>query len=260
VLDPHLGGVSVLVWVAFARRRLEGRRVARLDEPRRRVQDLRELGEGEIVTKDDVAPVAGQHRAVVEAGRPLREERVVDVEDRVSVGVGRVEHGDPLDRHRALPLVERARLVHAEPLFERPNAAIDPGVPNRVKAVLRRERGALLGDEDLFVNGEREVADVDLDRRVADDQIARAAVVAVGVRARGIGDELIDVDEVGRVDRVCPSEVVVVTVQQKRRARERASGHVPPLFGVNLNFVPRDRAFPRLMGVHVEARDAVGGS
>ena len=69
-----------------------------------------------------------------------------------------------------------------------------------------------------------------------------------------------DVDEVGAVDGVGPSQLPVVAVEDEGRAREQAAHHVPALLALEVGLVPGHRALPGLVGVDDETGEAVGAA
>src|SRR5437899_886421 len=73
----------------------------------------------------------------------------------------------------------------------------------------------------------------------------RAVAVAVAIRERvfrivKLLDE--DIDDVWIVDRVTPTEILVVADRRIRRAEERRAAQVPTLLAVNVTFIPLTRS------------------
>jgi len=98
-----------------------------------------------------------------------------------------------------------------------------------------------------------------IDRRRADLEIAPLAVEPIFGLDFPIDVEDIHIKKIGMVVRRCPGQISVVVVEEDRTAGEHSSNHIPSFFAVEMNPIPCQRAFPRLMGVGAEARLAVGG-
>ena len=228
------------------------------DVARGRRDHLRHLVEGLIALPQRARGVARQHAPPVEGRVPARERRVVDVGDAArGVGVNVVLAGDRLQAQRSLeirPILGAVELVVAL-------HGVDPvhvGVAQRVAAMRPAQHRAVHRPQRLAPHADRERAEEpQFELRLAPLETPPSAIEAVPVGIRGIDDQAVGVREVRRVHGVGPAQCRSEAVQDERRTREHAAGHVPALGRLQAHLVPSERAGVGLVRVDQQPRGAV---
>ena len=183
------------VWFAFT------------TKPERGFTTCGAASKGSISLPDEIGAVAGQHLLPVEAGRALRELRVVEVGDVPgAIRVHEVHARDRLHAHRILPLGEAPRAIHAQVLLEVTQLA-HPGEAQRVGSVRLADHRPVRRAQQLAAHRPAQAAE-QLHRQLdlALLELPPLAVEPVAVRVVGVDLEPVHVGQVGRVHGGRPAE------------------------------------------------------
>ena len=196
-----------------------------------------------IVAGQDIAPVVPFH-AVGQRG-------VVDIGDVARlIAIDEVGGRDVHPREDGLELFEIGRLV--EPVIGIELAEIaDPAIADRKEAVVVPDHRAVDAAIDRTPNGQRDGAELDRqgDRRRFEVAPFAADPVSAFVLAHL---QPIDIDHVGRVDRIGPAEVLVMPEKREGAAGEIRARIMPAFLALDDQFVPRHAAAPGLVTVRNE--------
>ena len=247
--------------IACRRGGVEGSVVGIEDQAGRRIPDLRFLVERQIAPPDQVGTIARQHALPIHALPPHRERSVIDVPDVAAlVGVYIVEARDRLQPHRRAPFFETDSFVQAE-ILERRAHFVHAGIADGEHPMIGLHYRPLLRIQDVAMRGpDDRPPDLHADAGDALLEIVPLSIQPILIGICRIDGQLIDVHEVGAVDRVRPAEMPIVPMQHEWRPGKEAAGHVPSFAAVEHGLVPGDWAGIRLVRIDQQAGGSVGRS
>ena len=205
-------------------RRVQGReirrRVAVLHVAARRIEKLRQVG-GRVKPGPDLGSARRGHGLGLVRRVGQGRDRAVPEKENVAhpVCVSDVEHRDEVQLQHALELGEVLGLGQLQPLFIRPMILITGAAEHERLGLIAMDHRAQRRVPERAGFARRGVA-FDLQGHVIAHERHRAAVEQVMVGSRRIERQLVDLLQVGAIDRVRPAQVLVPTRGQNRPADE----------------------------------------
>ena len=242
---------------------VEERVIVRFDQPAAgRVHIARQLLVADRAARDQIAAVAGQDAAPVDplaihGCGPGRDRGIVDIGDIARlVGIDEIGRGNVHPREDTLPFVERAGLV--EPvigveLTEIAHPAIADGEGTLVVLHHRPVHAA----PDVAPDRQDDRPDADRQRHRALFEVAPLAVETIAIAAV-VQHQLVDINHVGRVDRIGPAEIGIVAEERVGAPGEIGAGEMPAFTALYDKLVPCDAAAPGLVRVGDQRRRPAG--
>ena len=258
-LDAEQGRPVGRVHFRSRARRLERRVVGVDQEARSRVHVARNLCPRHRSRHQVARRIAGEDLAIIEARLPVGEARIVEIGD-VALGVAVQEIGRRYALHaeRLLPLREVGRAGQAV-IFLHHAHLVRAAIMDRIGAALVDDHWALHGAVHRLGDRQHERPDLHVQPHACRLQRQGFSVEAI-MRSVRLHRQFIDIDQIGPVDRVGPSEMLVMSQHRIRDTGERRAGEIPPRARMNDQFVPRHRPLPRLVRIGHNSGEAVGGS
>ena len=97
----------------------------------------------------------------------------------------------------------------------------------------------------------------DLDRHLPHFQVQPLTVKQILVLVFRVNLQHIDICQIRVVDRQCPAQTFIVTLNHTGHPGESCPNHIPPFFAVQMDLIPGDRPLPGLVGVNRKESRAV---
>ncbi len=174
------------------------------------------------------------------------------------VGIDVVDAGYGLQRHGRPPFFQVSGLVQAV-ILQGLAHLVDAGVTNGEHAVIGLQHRTLGRVKHVAVYGpDQRPPDLHADFDVALLKITPFPIQLILVGIGRIDGELVNVNKIGIVDRVGPTQMLVVAVQHERRAGEEAARYVPALAALQHRLIPGGRPRIRLVGIDEKPRGSIG--
>ena len=207
-----------------------------------RIVNLRHLIKANLFVPNQIAAVAGEIFLPIPTGGALGYAAIMQkVNIATAVGINKVERDNSLHGHCFFELIEIARLIHRHPLRGLAYLA-HTGIAHRISAVACFKGRAMRRRQQTAWYRQIEITEqLNFQPMAPAFKAVRLAVEHIFIIIIGVQRQLINIDEVGFVNRHAIANIGIETFGDKRHAWKNPAMHIPALIRFYMRLIPSDR-------------------